>query len=49
MAANRFNKNRALSEQQRYHTELDFTRISVLYANTNAGYFGIATGVFFFA
>lgn len=31
------------------HTELDFTRISVLYANTNAGYFGIATGVFFFA
>ncbi|MDG1026797.1 MAG: hypothetical protein P8N94_05895 [Gammaproteobacteria bacterium] len=31
------------------HPELDFTRISVLYANTNAGYFGIATGVFFFA
>ena len=31
------------------HTELDFTRISVLYANTNVGYFGIATGVFFFA
>lgn len=31
------------------HPELDFTRISVLYANTNLGYFGIATGVFFFA
>tara|TARA_R110002073_G_C9423221_1_gene576183 strand:+ start:444 stop:1520 length:1077 start_codon:yes stop_codon:yes gene_type:complete len=29
--------------------ELDFARISVLYANTNAGYFGIATGVLFFA
>lgn len=29
--------------------ELDFARISVLYANTNAGYFGIATGVIFFA
>ena len=31
------------------HPELDFTRISVLYANTNAGYFAIATGVFVFA
>lgn len=29
--------------------ELDFARISVLYANTNAGYFGIVTGVLFFA
>lgn len=29
--------------------ELDFARISILYANTNAGYFGIATGVLFFA
>jgi len=29
--------------------ELDFARISVLYANTNAGYIGIATGVLFYA
>lgn len=28
--------------------ELDFARISILYENTNAGYFGIATGVLFF-
>lgn len=28
--------------------ELDFARISVLYENTNAGYFGIAAGVLFF-
>ncbi|MEX0965492.1 MAG: GGDEF domain-containing protein [Pseudohongiellaceae bacterium] len=29
--------------------ELDFARISVLYSNTNTGYFGIAAGVIFFA
>lgn len=29
--------------------ELDFERISVLYANTNVGYFGIAAGVLFFS
>lgn len=28
--------------------ELDFARISVLYENTNVGYFGIAAGVLFF-
>tara|TARA_B110000858_G_scaffold198514_1_gene266031 strand:- start:47029 stop:47289 length:261 start_codon:yes stop_codon:yes gene_type:complete len=28
--------------------QLDFERISVLYENTNVGYFGIAAGVLFF-
>ncbi|MBL6905620.1 MAG: hypothetical protein ISR27_08855 [Pseudomonadales bacterium] len=31
------------------HPELDFTRISALYANTYINYVGIATSVFVFA
>lgn len=33
----------------RKNSELDFARISVLYENTNVGYFGIGVGVLFFA
>ncbi|PCI77692.1 MAG: hypothetical protein COB20_07170 [SAR86 cluster bacterium] len=35
-------------KNRKTNPELDFARISALYGNTDAGYFGIATGVLFF-
>ncbi|GJM12589.1 MAG: hypothetical protein DHS20C12_09920 [Pseudohongiella sp.] len=35
--------------KKEYNQELDFARISVLYANTNVGYFGVAAAVIFIA
>jgi diguanylate cyclase (GGDEF)-like protein len=37
-----------VKKEEEENSELDFERISVLYANTNVGYFGIAAGVLFF-